>query len=65
MSTKDSNYLTVQNLRYLTNDAMEVTFKVPENLKNEYKFIPGQYLTLEKSYLISMREGHIQFLQIL
>lgn len=48
MSTKNSNYLTVQNLRYLTNDAMEVTFKVPKNLKNEYKFIPGQYLTLEK-----------------
>ena len=48
MTGKNSNNLKVQKLRYLTTDAIEITFKVPDNLKKEYKFIPGQYLTLEK-----------------
>ena len=51
MSTKNSNYLTVQEIKYLTTDAVEITLKVPEKLKEEYKFIPGQYLTLEKKIL--------------
>ncbi len=48
MAGKNSNNLKVQKLRHLTKDAIEITFKVPDNLKKEYKFIPGQYLTLEK-----------------
>ena len=48
MTTKTSNFLTVQKLKYLTTDAIEITFQVPKKLKNIYKFIPGQYLTLEK-----------------
>ena len=51
MSIKNSNYLTVQEIKYLTTDAVEITLKVPEKLKEEYKFIPGQYLTLEKKIL--------------
>ena len=30
-----------------TPDAVSVAFEVPENLKNEYKYIQGQYLTLK------------------
>ena len=30
-----------------TEDCVSVTFEIPDNLKNEFAFIPGQYLTLE------------------
>ena len=30
-----------------TQDCVSVTFEIPDNLKNEFAFISGQYLTLE------------------
>lgn len=39
--------LRVQDITIETPDCVSVAFEVPENLQEEYKFIPGQYLTLE------------------
>ncbi len=39
--------LKVQDITRETADCVSVAFAVPEDLENEYKFIPGQYLTLE------------------
>ena len=39
--------LRVQDITRETADSVSVAFEVPEELENEYKFIPGQYLTLE------------------
>lgn len=39
--------LRVQDITHETADSVSVAFEVPEELENEYKFIPGQYLTLE------------------
>lgn len=39
--------LKVQDICLETSDCVSVAFEVPENLKQDYKFIPGQYLTLE------------------
>jgi ring-1,2-phenylacetyl-CoA epoxidase subunit PaaE len=38
--------LTVGNINRETADCVSVAFKVPENLLEEYRFLPGQYLTL-------------------
>jgi ring-1,2-phenylacetyl-CoA epoxidase subunit PaaE len=38
--------LTVVTLERLTDDAVAVTFAVPENLRDEYRFEPGQHLTV-------------------
>ncbi|WP_341952963.1 1,2-phenylacetyl-CoA epoxidase subunit PaaE [Salinibacterium sp. TMP30] len=38
--------LTVSGVRKLTDDAIEVTFKVPEQLVNDYDYVPGQYIAL-------------------
>ncbi|MGP3534328.1 1,2-phenylacetyl-CoA epoxidase subunit PaaE [Microbacterium sp. RD1] len=38
--------LSVAEVRPLTADAIEVTFAVPENLAEEYDFLPGQYVAL-------------------
>ncbi|GLB52881.1 flavodoxin reductase [Neptunitalea chrysea] len=40
--------LTVKDLKYNTSNAVEIAFDVPSTLKNTFKFIPGQYITLEK-----------------
>lgn len=39
--------LRVQDITVETQDCVSVAFEVPESLQPEYKFIPGQYLTLE------------------
>lgn len=39
--------LRVQDITIETPDCVSVAFEVPENLKSDYNFIPGQYLTLE------------------
>lgn len=38
--------LTVANINRETADCVSVAFDIPENLTEEYKFLPGQYLTL-------------------
>lgn len=38
--------LQVEEVRSLTDDAIEVTFVVPDHLRDEYQYISGQYLGL-------------------
>ncbi|MER7796137.1 1,2-phenylacetyl-CoA epoxidase subunit PaaE [Microbacterium sp. NPDC096154] len=38
--------LRVQDVRPLTPTSVEVTFEVPPELENEYRYLPGQYLAL-------------------
>ncbi|MEP7191858.1 MAG: 1,2-phenylacetyl-CoA epoxidase subunit PaaE [Actinomycetota bacterium] len=40
------NPLAVSEVRRLTPDAIEVSFKVPEELVEEYDYLPGQYVAL-------------------
>ena len=40
--------LRVQDVTRETADTISVAFEVPDELKEDYQFIPGQYLTLEK-----------------
>ena len=41
--------LTVSDVRRETEDCVSVAFELPENLKTNYHFSPGQYLTLKQS----------------
>lgn len=38
--------LKVKEVRRETKDAVSIAFDIPETLQSDYKFIPGQYLTL-------------------
>ncbi len=38
--------LTISDVRRETDDCVSVAFEVPDDLKNDYRFLPGQYLTL-------------------
>ena len=38
--------LAVKDLRRETSDAVSLTFAIPEELQADYRFSPGQYLTL-------------------
>jgi len=58
--------LMVSQLDRLTDEAVQITFEVPEDLKQKFDFIPGQYLTLEitingqtvrRSYSICSKPG--------
>ncbi|MGO1948075.1 MAG: 1,2-phenylacetyl-CoA epoxidase subunit PaaE [Mycobacteriaceae bacterium] len=40
------NPLTVTGVRPLTDEAVEVTFGVPEDLVEDYNYVPGQYVAL-------------------
>ena len=42
------NTLEVTGLRKLTSDSVEVTFTVPEELADDYDYVPGQYVALRK-----------------
>ena len=42
------NTLEVSELRRLTEDSVEVTFAVPEELADDYDYVPGQYVALRK-----------------
>ena len=42
------NTLEVTELRKLTEDSVEVTFAVPEELADDYDYVPGQYVALRK-----------------
>lgn len=39
--------LRIQDITHETSDCVSVAFEVPEELVSDYRFIPGQYLTLE------------------
>jgi ring-1,2-phenylacetyl-CoA epoxidase subunit PaaE len=41
------NILTITDIKKETNDTVSITFDVPDELKADYKFVPGQYLTLK------------------
>jgi ring-1,2-phenylacetyl-CoA epoxidase subunit PaaE len=38
----------IQEIKQETADAVSVVFKIPENLKSDFKFKAGQYITLQK-----------------
>jgi ring-1,2-phenylacetyl-CoA epoxidase subunit PaaE len=46
MSTPRFHRLAVRDLRRETADAVSLTFAIPERLAEDYRFSPGQYLTL-------------------
>lgn len=46
MSTPRFHRLAVKDLRRETADAVSLTFAIPDELKDDYRFSPGQYLTL-------------------
>ncbi|AGF73727.1 1,2-phenylacetyl-CoA epoxidase subunit PaaE [Corynebacterium halotolerans] len=40
------NALAVSEIRRLTDEAVEVSFQVPEELRDDYDYVPGQYVAL-------------------
>ena len=38
--------LTVTDVRRETPDSVSIAFEIPETLRDDYRFTPGQYLTL-------------------
>ena len=46
MSTPRFHRLAVNDLRRETQDAVSLTFAIPDELSRDYHFAPGQYLTL-------------------
>src|SRR6202451_157964 len=44
-----SHRLAVNDLRRESADAVSLTFTIPEELADDYRFAPGQYLTLRAS----------------
>jgi ring-1,2-phenylacetyl-CoA epoxidase subunit PaaE len=46
MSTPRFHRLAVKDLRRETRDAVSLTFAIPDELQDDYRFSPGQYLTL-------------------
>ncbi len=47
ISMSDFKSLSIKNIKKETPSAVSISFDVPENLKDIYSFIPGQYLTLK------------------
>ncbi len=45
--SKSFHSLTVKKITRETPDAVTITFDIPENLKSDFQFIQGQYLTLK------------------
>jgi ring-1,2-phenylacetyl-CoA epoxidase subunit PaaE len=45
--SKGFHKLSVQKVTKETNDTVTLTFEIPAELKNEYSYKPGQYLTLK------------------
>ena len=41
--------LQVKEVRRETVDAVSVAFDVPDELKKEFRFLPGQYITIQKN----------------
>jgi ring-1,2-phenylacetyl-CoA epoxidase subunit PaaE len=42
--------LAIKDIRPETPDAMSIAFEVPEELRDAYRFTPGQYLTLKTEH---------------
>jgi ring-1,2-phenylacetyl-CoA epoxidase subunit PaaE len=40
--------LSIKDINKETKNAVSVVFDIPENLKSEFKFTPGQYITIQK-----------------
>lgn len=40
--------LVVKDIRKETDNAVAILFDIPDNLKEKYQFIPGQYITIKK-----------------
>ena len=40
------HHLKISKINRLTSDAIEIFFLIPENLKSEFEFIAGQYITI-------------------
>lgn len=51
--------LTVADVEELTDDAVAVTFEVPDDLRDEFTFVPGQSLTLRRT--VEGREERRQY----
>ena len=49
MSVNEFHELTVSRVRRLTDDAVCLTFAVPDALHERFRFRQGQYLTLRQS----------------
>ena len=47
MTTDSPHQLQIESVEALTADSICLSFKVPAELAEEYRFAPGQYLTLE------------------
>jgi len=47
MAAKKFHLLKVATVRYDTKDAIQIGFRIPKELKNEFSFDPGQYLTIK------------------
>ena len=45
--------LEVDEVRPLTDDSVEVTFAVPDELVDDYTYLPGQYVALRREF-----DGH-------
>lgn len=43
------NTLNIKEVRQETEDCVSVAFQIPENLRSDYQFIQGQYLTLRET----------------
>lgn len=41
------NTLKIKNIRKETSDAVSIAFDIPNDLKNDYNYLPGQYVTLK------------------
>ena len=39
--------IQVSDINKETADSVSVSFAIPDDLKNDFKYIPGQYLTLK------------------
>ena len=40
--------VNIQEIKQETANAVSVVFDIPENLKSDFKFTAGQYITLQK-----------------
>jgi ring-1,2-phenylacetyl-CoA epoxidase subunit PaaE len=47
MAAPKFHTLKVTRINHETDDASIISFEIPDNLKDDYAFIPGQYLTLK------------------
>lgn len=44
--TKSQTKIKIKLIQHLTEDAVKVIFAIPEELKKEYQFLPGQYVNV-------------------